>query len=45
MGFTARLTGGSHVSFKRGTATLSVPKRKPLKRIYVEQALDIIDNA
>lgn len=42
-GFSVRKRGGSHVIFKRGTITLSIPKRKPVKEVYVEQVLAAID--
>lgn len=45
VGFVKRVPrgGGCHVIFKRGTATLSVPRRKPLKEHYVDEALRLID--
>lgn len=41
-GFTLRKTGGSHMIFKRGADILSVPKRKPVKEHYVDEALSMI---
>jgi predicted RNA binding protein YcfA (HicA-like mRNA interferase family) len=45
VGFAKRSprSGSSHVTFKRGTATLTVPRRKPLKEHYVGEALLLID--
>ena len=31
--------------FKRGTVTLSMPCRKPLKELYIDEALRLIDKA
>jgi predicted RNA binding protein YcfA (HicA-like mRNA interferase family) len=42
-GFERRKGKGSHVVFKRGGATLTVPRRKPVKEIYVKLALELID--
>ena len=46
VGFVKRSprSGSSHVIFKRGPATLSVPRRKPLKEHYVDEALRLIDD-
>jgi hypothetical protein len=46
VGFVKRAprSGSSHVIFKRGPATLSVPRRKPLKEHYVDEALRLIDD-
>lgn len=41
-GFTLRKTSGSHMIFKRGSDILSVPKRKPVKEHYVDDALSIV---
>jgi len=41
-GFTLRKAGGSHMIFKRGSSILSVPKRKPVKEHYVNEALSTI---
>ncbi|MBV8162809.1 MAG: type II toxin-antitoxin system HicA family toxin [Candidatus Eremiobacteraeota bacterium] len=41
-GFTLRKTSGSHMVFKRGSDILSVPKRRPVKEHYVDEALAII---
>ena len=41
-GFTLRKTGGSHMIFKRGSSILNVPKRKPVKEHYVNEALSTI---
>lgn len=41
-GFRLRKTGGSHMIFKRGSSILSVPKRKPVKEHYVNEALSMI---
>jgi len=43
-GFVARKTSGSHVVFKRGPLALTVPKRRPVKEVYVEQALALVEN-
>jgi hypothetical protein len=45
VGFVKRMprSGSSHVTFKRGPATLTVPRRKPLKEHYVDEALRLID--
>lgn len=43
VGFTARNGKGSHVVFKRGSSIITVPRRKPVKEIYVEHALALID--
>jgi hypothetical protein len=45
VGFIKRAprSGSSHVIFKRGPVTLSVPRRKPLKEHYVDEALRLID--
>lgn len=46
VGFVARSPGGSHVTFKRpGCKPLTVPRRKPVKEHYVNEALDIIDES
>lgn len=42
LGFTERKTAGSHVIFKRGACTISIPKRKPVKENYVEQVEAIV---
>ena len=44
-GFTERKNSGSHVIFKRGTITVSVPRRKPVKETYVEQAIELVAQA
>jgi len=44
-GFTERKTSGSHVIFKKGTITVSVPRRKPVKETYVEQAIELVVQA
>jgi predicted RNA binding protein YcfA (HicA-like mRNA interferase family) len=41
--FVERKTSGSHVFFKRGSLAISIPKRKPVKETYVEQALELIE--
>jgi hypothetical protein len=40
VGFAKRSprSGSSHVTFKRGTVTLTVPRRKPLKEHYVDES-------
>jgi len=43
VGFTQRVGKGSHVIFKRGPVTISVPRRKPVKEVYVEQVLALIE--
>jgi predicted RNA binding protein YcfA (HicA-like mRNA interferase family) len=43
VGFVARKTSGSHVIFKNGPHTISVPKRKPVRETYVEQTLDLVE--
>lgn len=43
VGFTVRKASGSHRIFKCGTHTLTVPERKPVKAVYVEHALAIVD--
>jgi predicted RNA binding protein YcfA (HicA-like mRNA interferase family) len=43
VGFTVRKASGSHRIFKRGAHTLTVPERKPVKAVYVEHALAIVD--
>jgi len=45
VGFVVRKTSGSHVIFKKGTLTISVPRRKPVKETYVEQVLDLVEQA
>lgn len=45
VGFTVRKTGGSHRVFKMGRLTITVPERKPVKEVYVDLALDLIDQA
>jgi hypothetical protein len=45
VGFTARQRrGGSHYPFKRGPLTITVPRAKPMKRHYVEAALELIES-
>jgi predicted RNA binding protein YcfA (HicA-like mRNA interferase family) len=44
VGFIVRDGSGSHRIFRRGSDTLVVPKRKPVKRPYVERALRMIEN-
>jgi predicted RNA binding protein YcfA (HicA-like mRNA interferase family) len=44
-GFTLRKTGGSHMIFKRGADILSVPRRRPVKEHYVDEALSIISKS
>jgi len=43
VGFTQRTGKGSHAIFKRGTTTISVPRRKPVKEVYVEHVLALLD--
>jgi predicted RNA binding protein YcfA (HicA-like mRNA interferase family) len=43
VGFAVRKTSGSHVIFKNGPHTISVPKRKPVKETYVEQTLNLVE--
>lgn len=45
LGFVARTSSGSHVFFKRGSLAISVPKRKPVKEIYVDQVLGLVENS
>jgi len=45
VGFTERKTSGSHVIFKKGTHTISVPRRKPVKETYVDQVLELVEEA
>lgn len=45
-GGTARSTGGSHHVFRFGSARVTVPFRRPvLRRVYVEAALDALEEA
>ncbi len=41
-GFTVRSTGGSHHVFKNGGLAITVPKRKPVKEVYVSEALALL---
>jgi len=43
VGFTQRAGKGSHVIFKRGAVTLTMPRRKPVKEVYVEYVLALIE--
>jgi predicted RNA binding protein YcfA (HicA-like mRNA interferase family) len=45
VGFTERKTSGSHVIFKKGTHAISVPRRKPVKETYVDQVLELVEEA
>lgn len=44
-GFTLRKTGGSHMIFKRGSDILSVPRRRPVKEHYADEALSIVSKS
>ena len=44
-GFTLRKASGSHMIFKRGPKILSVPKRRPVKEHYVDEALSMISES
>jgi antitoxin HicB len=44
VGFVARKTSGSHVIFKNGPHTISVPRRRPVKETYVEQTLELVNH-
>ncbi len=39
LGFVVRKSGGSHVIFKRGDKTISVPNHRPVKEHYVEEVI------
>ncbi len=41
-GFKSRDNGGSHVYFSRGNASIVVPRRKPVKEVYVKYVLKMI---
>ena len=43
LGFTLRKKGGSHRTFKRGTFAVSVPARKPVKEVYVDEVLALVE--
>jgi predicted RNA binding protein YcfA (HicA-like mRNA interferase family) len=43
VGFTVRKASGSHRIFKNGSLVITVPERKPVKEVYVEHALDLIE--
>ena len=44
-GFTKRQKGSSHVVFTKGKNVLTVPIKRPfLKSIYVQQALEVIED-
>jgi predicted RNA binding protein YcfA (HicA-like mRNA interferase family) len=45
VGFTGRKTSGSHIFFKKGSIAISVPKRKPVKETYVDQALALVERS
>jgi len=42
-GFVSKHEGTSHKQYTKGARRLTVPQRKPLRRVYVEQALDLLD--
>jgi predicted RNA binding protein YcfA (HicA-like mRNA interferase family) len=42
IGFVERKTKGSHTIFKRESVTISVPRRKPVKEVYVDEVLALI---
>jgi predicted RNA binding protein YcfA (HicA-like mRNA interferase family) len=42
VGFIQRKASGSHRIFKRGTVTISIPERKPVKEHYVEKVLALL---
>lgn len=36
-------SGGSHYTFTLGVQTLTVPRRHPVKRMYVDRALELVE--
>lgn len=42
-GFTYRQPGTSHVTFSNGTYRLTVPSHKPIKPVYVQKFIAMID--
>lgn len=42
-GFSYRQPGTSHVTFSNGSYRLTVPCRKPIKPIYVQKFISMID--
>ena len=45
VGFSVRKVSGSHRIFKMGSTVITVPERRRLKEVYVEHALDLVDEA
>ncbi len=45
VGFTVRRASGSHRIFKKGSVTISVPERRPVREVYVEHALNLVEQA
>ena len=45
IGFVMRQGKGSHVVFKRGHVTITVPRRRPVKEHYVEEVLRLTADA
>jgi predicted RNA binding protein YcfA (HicA-like mRNA interferase family) len=43
-GFESRSSGGSHYTYKRkGSPPITIPRHKPVKRVYVQQVLALIE--
>jgi hypothetical protein len=43
VGFTQRNASGSHSTFKCGPLTITVPRRRPVREVYVDEALTLVD--
>jgi hypothetical protein len=45
LGFTFKKPGTSHVTFSNGTLRITVPAHKPIKPIYIQKFIAMLDES